>query len=79
MKLISLMQKNVLAIFLNGPISKKTFFSLKSSIKRLWSYFFISISIYQMYFNMRPIRYENIYFAFFNRISKKHFFQDFGF
>ena len=64
MQLISLIEKNVLVNFLNGPISKKTFFFSKIFQEKAMVIFFCFIVIYQLDIDMRSTGHENIDFSF---------------
>merc|ERR1711951_212666 len=69
--LISLIEKNVLAIFLNGPISKISIFFSKIFNNKVMVIMFILIAIHQLYLVMIPIECDKIHFTFFCRFFKK--------
>ena len=74
MQLISLIEKNVLANFLNGPISKNSFLISKIFPEKAMVIHFCLIVIYQLNINMRPTRHENIYFSSLCKKFKNPFF-----
>ena len=74
--MISSIEKNVLAIFLNGPISKKYFFS-KIFQEKVMVIIFCFIVIYQLNINMRPTRHKNIDFFSLCKKMKNPFFSIF--
>merc|ERR1711867_276565 len=68
--LISLIEKNVLAIFLNGPISKISIFFSKIFNNKGMVIIFIPIGIHQLYLVMIPIECDKIHFTLFCRFFK---------
>ena len=69
-----MIEKNVLAIFLNGPISKNSILISKIFNNKVMVIIFIFIGIHQLYLNMRPIECDKIHFTFLCRFSKKAIF-----
>ena len=76
--MISLIEKNVLAIFLNGPISKNSFLISKIFNNKVMVIIFILIGIYHLYLNMSPIIHNKIHFLFFCNFFKNSIFSKFS-
>ena len=75
--MISLLEKNVLAIFLKDPISKNSIFYSKIFQEKAMVINFCFIVIYQSNINMRPTRHENIDFSSLCKKMKNPFFSIF--
>ena len=69
--MISLIEKNVLANFLNGPVSKNSIFFSKIFPEKVMVINYCFIVIYQLNINMRPTRHENINFLSSCKIFKE--------
>ena len=67
-------RKNVLANFLNGPISKNSFLISKIFNNKVMVIIFILIGIYHLYLNMSLIKHNKIHNPFFCKFFKKSFF-----
>ena len=67
-------RKNVLTIFLNGPISKNSIFYPKIFQEKVMVVIFCLIVIYQLNINVRPTTHENVNSSSFCKKSKTHFF-----
>ena len=76
--MISLIEKNVLANFLNGPISKNSFLISKIFNNKVMVIIFILIGIYHLYLNMSLIKHNKIHFPFFCKFFKKSIFSKFS-
>ena len=74
--LTSLIEKNVLANFLNGPISKKSFLISKIFNNKVMVIIFILIGIYHLYLNMSLIKHNKIHFSFLCKFFKNTFFSN---
>ena len=72
--MICLIEKNVLAIFLNGPISKNSFLISKIFNNKVMVIIFILIGIYHLYLNMSLIKHNKIHNPFFCKFFKKSIF-----
>ena len=70
-------RKNVLAIFLNGPISKNSIFFSKILREKVMLIHFCFIVIHQLNIDMRPTSYENIEFSALCKKIKNPFFFNF--
>ena len=58
-----MIEKNVLANFLNGSISENSIFFSKIFPEKVMVINFCFIVIYQLNINMKPTSHENIYFS----------------
>ena len=69
-----MIEKNVLANFLNGPISKNSIFFSKIFPEKVMVINFCFIVIYQLNISMTPTRLEKINFSSLCKIFKNAFF-----
>ena len=72
-----MIEKNVLADFLNGGISKNSIFFSKIFPEKVMVINFCFIVIYQLNINMRPTIHENIHFSSLCTKLKYLFFKNF--